>query len=670
MSANNDVALRVKEISVDSFLEIANRENVSGFAYLSAKMAYNIWAEYKDQKQILLVVGDKRQFISLDFNLRLAAEELQNYGVYLQTLDAVLEFRKYLIVIPEGLHEDQLAEYCKEYVDANLPVGKEPTYFVLEKPVTHLDQLSYWTGKMNEIFPGCASLNSYKALQEQEEQARYQANISSALSEAGIVKLDITELFNRKTTVSASASATRNTERLWPSIIELIQEVRDLYKERSASLPPNTRLFLTFSGKWDERKAYFCSYMFYEYSIPSYFENPSMLEAYTKGISELQFNFNKMLIEDQINYVKEFPDLSIVRAESNDFVAISLNRSIRQEMDWLSGKIRVKALEVISDTEISNVPIDMSLALTDISVYKLHNYFKSLNSDDVVQIRQEASVTGKDTQGRLLKTMLMLGDALRKEGHHEDVSVQYFLDLTKILMFEYDGKLYFSYVYNWDFTFQVLLKTIDPEQPTMIINVDRENLHRFLPFLSLPYKVPVILGAVQNVFNEFKDAITELNDKHVRDLSPKVQQLIGFLKMYSATITPIEVFARASFFQANRVPGGAAQSTRRRYKHDCGLGLLFQVFYSKEHYFIFSPGNLHSILNYGLTFKIVGLWCPKTLLVRQPALLSTLARNIKLTEHRKRYNFFSVFGGPLPMFEDITRNIADRVDLTEEFLKE
>lgn len=659
--SSSDVNRVVKEVSLQEFLEVISYENSHGFAYKYLSFVSSIWSHYLDQNKYILVNCTHEEFASIeDQTIVQSAPALFNFGIGFVTLDSAPSDRRYLLVIPSSVNENNLAEFCEKFCTNYLPEGVTPQYFILERNISTVEERDYWFKKVAEVFPFCTSLNSYAYLLEEQTQGRRSDKIVQELEDAKIELMMIDDYVKPLLYGEDNIERSTNVAMVWPTVMSVTVKIVKEYRERSKSAAAKgKRLFVALRDSSNSSFVSLMAYLFYKYNVPSYFEDFGATSVYLKGISSLCFNPSKMLMEDQILFVKEFPDITIARTDNSDYVALTLNRDY-ENRGWLEGSIKVRAARFSKIDQDFDEYIDETFDINEIKVLKLQDYFKSLISSDMSEIRQESSVL-RSKQGRLLKLLCDISDSLERDLEIIGSSEKSIVDLTKILMFEYYGDIYFSYVFDWSFNFNVLMKSFYKDELPFLIRADKSSIYTFCMVMSAAIDLTEVKDLTKEAFSSVLKRAKAGNLTNASD--PQLKRIDKFLRGLDPMISAVEIYNRVGAFHSG------SEGLAKRYIHDYAEGLLLDAFYRRDPRFFFHPEKFQSKLSPGLNFKTIGLWSQKTYNVRI-GMIKELSENIKINKHRKIYNYFSVFGGPLPIFENFSVYAEDENKLTEDYIKE
>lgn len=498
---------------------------------------------------------------------------LMRFGIIIGNPEVVdLSDRSYLLTV-EADWLDDLENHCINYVANFLPEDAVPTHYAINKFISSYDELRVWDTRLKEIYPRIQSLVDYTHLTESNARQNRLDTLIQAAESVGLKPF-----FLDKYMGDLLEEFKTSNRRTLDKFKELEDAVLDFRKD-------NPNLVLMCEGPVPDHTSAVCAYLFYKYRIPNNLPAGTHTGLYLDKVSDLLFNKNRMLVEEQLAYLKDLPRVGVSFAAQQRLSFLVLIEKYNMEC---------KVLIRYMDIEAPSTLIKAELNLSEIAIIPW-KYEYRIDTTDVSTFRAE-----------------------------HDKIMKLFITFESL-----DSKT---------------AKTLDMTN-TCLLQIDGEKKLAVVEDISL--KLPCVYTPIHNSLGKFSKVLglSDISRVLPIDVLPGYKEHLA--KPLSSIITAFE----------KSTPGkGLAiqKEIAKFYKHDHAYGTILSEF-----------GNAgHRLLGFSGVddFVTIGLWWNETYRYRV-ALGKLLSPYLDIKASRKYTGFFSIFGGPLPMFGDL-------LDIREEVLKE
>ena len=556
--------MQIIELDRDEFMKYRGKSGISSaFSESITEHIYSFYKANPNQKVFYRVrnTGIPSIYVST----------YERFGFILEdrmTLENV--DREYLLIIdPYEYNEEYIKKFCQE----NFPEEVSPTCFVVDKVFKDYSEFVFWTNTLESIFPNIYSLADYSKMKRSLASSQTLDERKRELYDLGLSPLDISSLIDKICADFRDGNV---------RTVRTLNEVeRDIYLEYMA----NPKSVLLYEGPNTVLAGVFCAYMFYKYDICSHLDNTAT-KSFVSALSDLMFDPNRMLVEDQINYLKSLPEIAVMFDPEFNF----------------SSFVYLDKSKMSCNVKLFYVDVD-SVEFGD-----CHSAEFDIKSLPIIPIKYEYDLTTQDIS-QFRKVHDKLFDLISVFENRYDRNQKLF-DLTNIVFVEINGTKCIAYVEDMTLNLPVVITPIGVNLPRVESILNLSDVKGLFPI---------------NIFADFNKVLTP----YVKDILIAKQSIKG------SPVSPRDI--RAKF-----------------YKHNHPFGVLLFNFNSVG-------DSLINIQGYN-DYLTLGLWWKEAYIYRT-GLAAALSRYISLKDHRKFNKFFSVFGGPFPLFEDLLL-------IREEFLKD
>lgn len=477
---------------------------------------------------------------------------------------------KYLLIVDPSW-EDNLEEMCEDFVAQNIPAPNSPTYYIIDKELNSLEEVSKWQSRLWEIYPDIQSLASYSRLVKAEghlSRAKAKSDEAEAL---GYYPVFISDLLDPM----IKEFETRNVE----TLAEFQKLEAAILEEKRKH--PNLILMSGFTNLRYVPKI--TAYMYYKHDIPCHLDSRVTVD-HLSNVSRLQFSTYHMLVEEQIEYLRNLPRVAITFDSMLHYGFFVFLEKSRMECKFRLSYIDVESIK-LSDVVKTEIHLD------DLSVIPW-DFEYDLKTKDLRSFRE--------AHDKVLGLFRKFEKKLPARAK--------LLTMNNTFLLEIDGKKKLALVEGIDLRLPAVLTPLseEMERSDTVLNLD------FLPKLY-----------PMSVLPDFK-----------KELGPHMMQLISVLKKTESNIDMKNI--------------GAFPKVGRP------LGFIIKEF------------NNYQYLKLGVSkvtdYMTLGLWWREIEMYNR-VLTEKLFPHLDAKASRNYGAFFSIFGGPFPLFPDILL-------LREEFLKE
>jgi hypothetical protein len=448
-------------IPKEKYLELGDLTLVAGFTGKIKKHIYNIIAEYRDQKVMYGI--DFETFLDDD-----GKEEFERFGIYtnLRRMVRNLEKRNYLLIIDHSVGPENAREAAREFVGNYLPEGAVPTHFVVNKTMESYSEMVSWNNAIREIYPDILSLTSNAALIREKDREQAVSEMKEELEAEGIPYIEIGGL------LGAISQAYNNFNTGTINAVRLMEEqVLDKWSGREV---------LVCSSAQRENLGVIAAYLFYKHGITPQL-NYGDTSTYLANLSKLLFDRNRMLVEDQINYLKNLPDVMLRFNEGFEFFTLIDKKET-------TCRIRLSCLDM---NKGEDAPVE--------------KFLLDLNKVSVIPLLYEYPLKGNDGQGikPVHDGLLTVFKTLeRKLGKYDST-----VNVTNTFFMEHAGVKYVAHVDAIDLRLFALVYPEHNELVPVFTQMGIENVSSLYPVNVLPaYSLPVkeFINKVRNTRPDYE----------------------------------------------------------------------------------------------------------------------------------------------------------------------
>lgn len=557
--------MQMEEVSLDTFNSLSSGDDSIGFTNKVHYHVYRFYKEFKDQRKTYKVVPP----MNVDFD---RSKIYERFGIHFK--DAVVideEAREYVVIIDPLKGSANLENHVQEFVNQYLPEDAVPTFFVIDKVLESYEEFAFWVERVREVFPQIYPLADYShlVLQKSREQ-----DISGMVAEAALLGYShymIDDL------IESIAKEFRQVNSLTLNLVKRAEEViLEEYKK-------STNLILMYSGPRENEGivSCFCAYMFYKHKINSHLY-PTLTLTYLGNVSYLLFDRARMLAEDQINFLRNLPDVACKFSPD-----LALAYGVYLETGAMDCRVRVAYADY---DNLDSASVERAtMRIKDIALIPL-------DYEVGISVRNLSSF--RENHDKFLEALIKF------EAICESPKL---LNVTNVFFMEINGKKKIAHIEEITLDLPAVLYPLNKELVKTKVNLTLEDISTLYPVN--------VLGGYKNAFGPF---ILEVQNAYKKAVGTSKGLKVKF------------------------------------YEHNHALGLII-------HHFNNSGPKLLNIQEVK-DFITLGLWWEETYRFRT-SLASRISKYMDVKKSRHYSKFFSIFGGPFPLF-------GEELVLREEFLKE
>ena len=412
------------------------------------------------------------------------ASEYAKFGIeMIGNQSNIKEDREYVLLLysvdPQNVEKD-----IKNFCEMCLPEDVIPTWYaVANKKYKSVEELERDKKYINSVFPNCQQLLDYKNIRDERYNKEIMEEYKNSYRALGVN--DFIEISDYL--VVLDRLVTEINGGTGKEFKKVIHQLVNTFKEHPSAVfyytGDNAQLYMIVAAT--------LKYFFNIECITPDQSTSNMLSMY----SELVYNSDTMLVEEQINYLRNFPTLSFRKNDYEFMVFITKKRE---------GFLRLQCCPVdnISSTNVSDTEIDIN----DIKIAPLSNLFDLTNPDENVI---------KEEHQKLLDILMQFENSLdiRKE----------ILNLTNTFFFEFNGTLNIGYLEHVMFKVDGIACPFSGISKYRKYSIDLEHINSLLP-LTMLTDWKVVASQLTSIYKEL--GITQMINP------PKHNHLAGLIYKY------------------------------------------------------------------------------------------------------------------------------------------
>lgn len=351
--------------------------------------------------------------------------------------------RNYLIIVQPEWYSN-LEEMCEDYClnVAHIPEDKAPTHYIIDKQIDTLEEARFWMAAMKSIYPDIVPLEDYTWMKEEETNLMGKKSLVEEVTSLGYTPFFLDDLLDP----IVEEYQTNNSRTL-----QLIREAEAKILEASK----HSKIILMAGDSHPLRAASFAAYMYAQHRIPSHFSLYSERE-YRSTLSTLLFNRNSLLVEDQINYIKQLPRVMITNSSDTN-----LSYFVFLEKSKMSCDVRVTYMDIESSQS--------NLEFKTISIWDLF----IIPWKDEFDIQTKEISIFKEEHDRIM-------DLFRKFEERQRPGAP-MLTMTNTALMMINGRKVLALVEGFDLRLPALFIPLDNSLSKFRGTITLDNLHRFFP---------------------------------------------------------------------------------------------------------------------------------------------------------------------------------------------
>lgn len=287
--------MNIVKVPQNVFTDIRSEQRMKGFGNKVYQNIYSFFKKYPDQ----------RPLYKIEPSLKVGFDEesiYSKFGIILEdSLVTEVENREYLVIIDPLEASIGLEKYLESWISKNLPEDSIPTYFVIDKELETYEEFYFWVEEIRKIYPNIYPLSDYSNLVKKRAREK---GMDGMIADA--VSLGYFPLFIDKEIESIVSEFRYLNANTLSKIKEAEDKILSEYKK-------NKNIILMYSGSYENigSVAAFCAYMFYKYRINSHLDY-STTRLYLGNLSSLLFDRSRMLVEDQLKFLKSLPNVAVM----------------------------------------------------------------------------------------------------------------------------------------------------------------------------------------------------------------------------------------------------------------------------------------------------------------------------------------------------------------------
>ena len=408
------------------------------------------------------------------------ASEYAKFGIELKGNQSnIKEDREYVLILysvhPENIEQDIL-NFCEAY----LPKDVIPTWYVVaNKKYKSVEELERDKKYINSVFPTCQQLLDYKDIRDERYNKEIMEEYKNSYRELGVT--DFIEISSYMEVLERLVSGINNGT--GKEFKKVLHQLVDVFKQHPSAVlyytGDNAQLYMIVAAT--------LKYFFNIECITSDQSTTNMLSMY----SELVYNSNTMLVEEQINYLRNFPTLSF-RKNDYEFMVFIANKR--------EGILRLQCCPVdnIFKTNVSDVELDMS----NIKIVPLLNIFDLASNDPNVL---------KEEHQKLLNMLMKFEDCLDVK---KDI-----LNLTNTVFFEFNGSLNIGYLEHTEYKVSGVAVPFSGISKHREYSIDLQHVNSLLP-LTMLTDWKAIAGQLSGIYQQLgiKEMVNPARHNHLTGL--------------------------------------------------------------------------------------------------------------------------------------------------------
>lgn len=443
------MSTEILNFTLEEFNKVVNKPCPLVFTSSANKNIYMWYKEYQTQKRYYKIEG----------NLLAPYADLELYKkfgiLFSNTQNTQVIDREYLLILKES--DLRNLEVNIERVSSEvLPFDAIPSWYVIEKNYKNYNELLEDDFLIKDIFTNINMFCDYGDLKSAHWDREY---LNERLEE--LKGYDVIDIIEEVDKVHGTFSKLNDTT--LEDFNALVESVRSRYKANS---------IIIYSGENNHVYTKCAAYLHYMYGMRSYLFSTNDRRAYLRTYADLLFDEKRMLVEDQVKYLLNMPDVMVNMTSYGVFFIVK--RGIK-----LSLSCKYMLVDDVKTESKSSVKTG-SLAVNKLNIIPLQE-IADLDNEDIEYIR---------TEHRNLLSLISKFEKLI--GVKDKI-----LDVTNTFFFETEEGTYIAYIEDYNYKLDSTVISLTP---------GRGNCNKTFNMLDIKNMYPI------TVFADYKVYLDKLNE--------------------------------------------------------------------------------------------------------------------------------------------------------------